>query len=281
MTQQTMPTAVSRPGEPRPVTPMGIVVARLHELVDSPDVIGTAAEKLREVAELAAGLDTYVERHTTAESPALRALADRTATHEWRAHSGVAGTAALEQEMLSGHVEGQLLKILAHAVRARRVLEIGMFTGYATLALAEVVPADGTVVACEIDPVVADVARESFAASPAGARIDVRVGPALHTLAALTAAGERFDLVFVDADKGNYLAYLDAVLDGDLLADHGLICIDNTLMQGQPWTAAPSTGNGAAIAAFNDAVTADPRVEQVLIPLRDGLTLIRRTTTGR
>jgi caffeoyl-CoA O-methyltransferase len=85
-----------------------------------------------------------------------------------------------------------------------------------------------------------------------------------------------FDVVFVDADKAGYAGYLQTVLDGGLLADGGLVVVDNTLMQGQPW-AGDRTANGEAIAAFNDAVTADPRVEQVLVPLRDGITLIRRT----
>ena len=109
---------------------------------------------------------------------------------------------------------------------------------------------------------------------PGGHKIDVRVGPALDTLRGLV--GETFDLVFVDADKAGYLGYLDALLELELLAPHGLICVDNTLMQGQPWTSGEPSANGAAIAAFNRAVAADPRVEQVLIPLRDGLTLIRR-----
>ena len=113
--------------------------------------------------------------------------------------------------MLSGHVEGRVLAMLVHVSRARRVLDIGMFTGYSALAMAEALPDDGGVVACEIDAVVADLARESFAESPDGHKIDVRVGPALGTLRGL--AGERFDLVFLDADKAGYLDYLNAVLD--------------------------------------------------------------------
>ncbi len=183
--------------------------------------------------------------------------------------------------MLSGHVEGQLLRTLVHATRARTVLEVGMFTGYSALAMAEALGDGGRVVACEVDAEVAAFAQECFAASTAGGRIDVRVGPAADTLRALAAAGERFDLVFVDADKAGYATYLDLLLGdggtgGGLLAPHALVVVDNTLMQGQPWVAADPTANGAAVAAFNDAVAADPRVEQVLVPLRDGLTLVRR-----
>ena len=242
---------------PRPVTPVAILAALLDGLAARID-----DSELRRARDLAVGLDPYVERMTTSPSPELAALADRTAAEPW------AGT--LEQEMLSGHVEGQLLATLVHATRARRVLEVGMFTGYSALAMAEALPADGELIACEVDEHAAGIARDAFAGSPHGHKIDVRVGPAQDTLATL--AGP-VDLVFIDADKAAYPAYLNAALP--LLAAHGLIAVDNTLMQGEPY-AGERSPNGEAIAAFNDAVAADPRVEQVVVPVRDGLTLIRR-----
>ena len=275
-------TAVTAPGAPRPVTPVGILAATLDEVLAQArrgalDADGLA--RLETARDLAAGLDPYLERCTTPESPALAELARRTAEHDWRAHDGDTG---LEQEMLSGHVEGQLLRTLVHATRARTVLEVGMFTGYSALAMAEAVGDGGRVVACEVDAEVAAFAQECFAASIMGGRIDVRVGPAADTLRALAAAGERFELVFVDADKAGYADYLDLLLGGGgpdgLLAPRGLVVVDNTLMQGRPWVSAEPTGNGAAVAAFNDALATDPRVEQVLVPLRDGLTLVRRAT---
>jgi caffeoyl-CoA O-methyltransferase len=149
---------VNRPNGPRPVTPASILAAKLGRLADR-----MADEpELREAAELAAGLDPYVERWSTPASPALEALAKRTAAHDW--------TAPLEQEMLSGHVEGQVLAMLVHVSRARRVLEIGMFTGYSALAMAEALPADGRVVACEVDADVARFARGCFE----GPRADTR-----------------------------------------------------------------------------------------------------------
>ena len=259
------------------MTPAGILAAALERLVrrldDGADtgIDPDFALQLREASELASGLDPYLTRCTTPQSLPLRRLAERTQAQDW------SGSGGLEQEMLSGHIEGQLLKMLVHAVRARQVLEIGMFTGYSALAMAEALPADGRVVACEIDAEVAAFASRCFAESVHGAKIEVRVGPGLATLADLAAAGERFDLVFIDADKAGYGDYLSAVLETGLLGPHGLVCVDNTLMQGQPWCSAAPTANGTAIAAFNEAVAADPRVEQVLVPLRDGLTLIRRT----
>ena len=265
--------------DPRPVTPLGILTALLSDLIGRvpPGAPGQAFhDDLQRAHELARGLDAYVEDCTTPESPALRELARRTQHEDWVEVSKSGDGPFLEQEMLSGHVEGQLLKMLVHAARARRVLEIGMFTGYSALAMAEALPPDGKVVACELDPHAAAFARSCFDGSTDGTKIDVLVGPALESLTTLATAGEPFDLVFIDADKAGYRGYLDALLDGDLLAPHALVCVDNTLMQGQPWGAGPSTDNGAAIAAFNRALADDPRVEQVLVPVRDGLTLVRR-----
>ncbi len=265
------------PTPPRPVTPAGILAASLERLVrrlDDGFDPGFAAE-LRAASELASGLDPYLVRCTTPESADLRSLAERTHAEDWQRY-GIDTGLVLEQEMLSGHVEGRLLQMIVHAVRARRVLEIGMFTGYSALAMAEALPGDGLLVACEIDADVAAFATRCFEKSASGKKIDVRVGPAMATLADLATAGERFDLVFIDADKAGYGDYLSTVLETDLLTPNGLVCVDNTLMQGQPWTSTAPTANGTAIAAFNDRVAADPRLEQVLLPLRDGLTLIRR-----
>ncbi|NEO60525.1 MAG: SAM-dependent methyltransferase, partial [Moorea sp. SIO4G2] len=184
----------------------------------------------------------------------------------------------LEQEMLSGHIEGQTLKLFVYMTKAKRILEVGMFTGYSALAMAEALPEDGDLVACEVDQYVADFARACFEASPHGSKIKVEVAPALETLEKLADAQESFDLVFIDADKKEYVDYLKVLLDRDVLTPGGFICVDNTLLQGQPYLPPEQqTANGSAIAKFNQFVADDPRVEQVLLPLRDGLTIIRRT----
>ncbi len=267
----------------RPVTPVGILAAKLESLVQqvgSIDTISSAIkEELHQAYQLANGLDPYLDQCATPESPALAKLVQRTQTEDWSKHFADGATVRqLEQEMLSGHVEGQLLKLLVHITKARRILEIGMFTGYSALAMAEALPADGQVVACEVDAYVANFAQQCFKESPVGHKISVRVAPALETMQQLAAAQEAFDLVFIDADKGGYLAYLELLLTKGLLAANGLICVDNTLMQGQPYLAGQASENGLAIAQFNQAVMADARLEQVLLPLRDGLTLIRRVS---
>jgi caffeoyl-CoA O-methyltransferase len=266
---------------PRPVTPMGILATRLEQLTAQVTALNhvdaSIKTELQEICALASGLDPYVDRCTTPESPALAALVARTQAENWqqRFTDGATGR-PLEQEMLSGHVEGQALKFLVHLTRARRVLEIGLFTGYSALAMAEALPADGVLVACEVDAFAAEFAQQCFDRSPDGAKIAIKVAPAQQTLMHLADAGEQFDLVFIDADKGGYVGYLNQLLMTGLLAPGGLICADNTLMQGQPYLSGEATANGQAIAAFNQFLVDDPRVEQVLLPLRDGLTLIRR-----
>lgn len=267
MTEAVLPT-------PRPVTPTTILARELDQIADllASDIAPELRARLLRARDLAAGLDPYVEQATSPESPALAELARRTQAADWSSRETISGSGPLEQEMLSGQVEGRFLAFLVRMTRARRVLEIGMFTGYSALAMAEALPAGGEVVACEVDPDVADLARDCFAGSPAGDAISIEVGPALQTLHRLTGT---FDLVFVDADKTGYLDYVRHLLDSDLLADGAVIAVDNTLLQGQPWADDP-TPNGAAVDAFNRAIADDPRVEQVLVPLRDGVTLIRR-----
>lgn len=275
------PTAVGPPA--RPVTPTTILARELDETCRALSAVAgvdtAIVERLSRARDLAAGLDPYLDQCTSAESAALADLAARTRATDWTADAS--GGGRLEQEMLSGHVEGQVLKFLVHLASARRVLEIGMFTGYSALAMAEELPADGELVACEIDSAVADFARAAFSRSEAGRKIIVAVGPAADTLRRLAAEAEadsdrRFDFVFVDADKGSYRQYVDVLLDSGLLTPRAVIAVDNTLMQGEPYLGGPHGGNGRAIAEFNATLTEDPRVEQVLLPLRDGLTLIRR-----
>ena len=268
------------PARPRPVTPVGIIAGKLEQLcARAEDLGGTSHElltELRSACALATGLEPYVSRCTTPESPALAALSRRTQAHDWDRRRAPGAVAALEQEMLSGHVEGQALKFLVRMTRARTVLELGMFTGYSALAVAEALPEDGRVLACELDPDVAAFAQRSFDEVPAGAKIEVRIGPARSTLQQLATSGQSYDLIFVDADKAGYLDYVHTLLDRGLLSLDGVICVDNTLMQGEPYGPGEPSANGYAIAAFNDAIADDPRIEQVLLPLRDGMTLIRR-----
>ncbi|MDJ0675466.1 MAG: class I SAM-dependent methyltransferase [Calothrix sp. MO_167.B42] len=276
-----MTKTLTTPNTARPVTPLGILVEQLEQTVQmaknqqvSPELMAS----LQQVFNLAAGIDPYLEECTTTESPALAALAQKTAAEDWSKRFSDGETVRqLEQEMLSGHIEGQTLKLFVHMTGAKRILEVGMFTGYSALAMAEALPDDGYMVACEVDQYVADFARNCFDESPHGNKIKIKVAPALATMQNLADAQESFDLVFIDADKKEYVQYFRLLLDKDLLAPGGFIYVDNTLLQGQPYLPPEQrTANGEAIAQFNRYVAEDPRVEQVLLPLRDGLTIIRR-----
>ena len=202
-------------------------------------------------------VEAYAEAHTTAPAELLARLQEETYA-----------TTSMPL-MLTGPVEGRLLELLVHATGARRVLEIGTFTGYAALSMAAALPEDGHVDTCEIEPKHAAIARRYFAESPHGDKITIHVGSALETIARLE--GE-FDLVFIDADKSNYDNYYEAVLPR--LSERGLIAIDNTLWSGRVLD--PQDDSTKAIAALNEKLASDERVACVQLTIRDGVTLVRR-----
>ncbi|MBD2018565.1 SAM-dependent methyltransferase, partial [Leptolyngbya sp. FACHB-36] len=182
MTGVIHPSTAAEPA--RPVTPLGIAVQHLDAAVAAlKDAPIDVAENVQTAFQLTAGLDPYLEACTTPESAALAEIAQKTSQEPWSQRFSDGETVRqLEQEMLSGHVEGQTLKLFVHMTRARRILDIGMFTGYSALAMAEALPADGTIVACEVDAYVAEFAQQLFQQSPHGDKIRVELGPALETL---------------------------------------------------------------------------------------------------
>jgi caffeoyl-CoA O-methyltransferase len=204
---------------------------------------------------LAPGIGDYVERLTSPHDPLLAELSDET-------REGL-GSA----EMLSGPVAGRLLELLVWFGRPRRVVEIGTFSGHSALSMAAALPDGGRIDACEIDPERAAFAQRYFDRSPYGPRITLHVGPALETLHSLE--GD-FDFVFIDADKEGYVDYYEAVLPR--LTEHGLIVADNTLWSGSVL----EEDDDSPIVRFNEHVAADPRSTQVVLSVRDGMTLIRR-----
>jgi caffeoyl-CoA O-methyltransferase len=171
--------------------------------------------------------------------------------------------------MLSGPLVGLLLQTLAASVRAKRILEVGMFTGFSAQMMAAALPDDGELITCDRDEKAIAVAKKYFERSPDGHKIDVREGPALDTLRTLDGP---FDLVFIDADKGNYINYYEAALP--LLAPFGVIAVDNVLWSGRVLD--PKEEDDRAIVAFNEHVRRDERVTNVLLSVRDGVMLIRR-----
>jgi caffeoyl-CoA O-methyltransferase len=176
-----------------------------------------------------------------------------------------------DPHMQVGRVEGTLLKMLVALMGARRVLEIGTFTGFSALSMAEALPDDGKLITCDIDPEAVAIARSFFDRSPHGKKIEVRLGDALDTVRSLPEEPS-FDLVFLDADKERYSTYFDHVLPR--VRRGGLIVADNTLWSGQ--VLAPEKASDHAIVAYNRKIAEDPRVENVLLPVRDGMMLARK-----
>jgi caffeoyl-CoA O-methyltransferase len=207
-------------------------------------------------------IDRYAADHSTPQPAWLDAVARDTRER----FPQLAG-------MLTGHLEGTFLGMLAAMLGARRILEIGTFTGYSALSMAQGMHPDGTIVTCELEPRHAAVARSNIAASPHVGRIEVRVGPALETVAALEGP---FDLVFIDADKEGYPDYYEAALG--LLAPGGVIALDNMLRSGRVLDPDASDPGTIAIGALNDRIAADDRVVAVLVPIRDGVMLVRRSS---
>jgi len=168
-------------------------------------------------------------------------------------------------------IEGRFLQMLVRLSGAKRILELGMFTGYSALVMAEALPDNGHLITCEIDPKAEAIARRYFAESPHGDKITIRMGPALDTMKTLA---HPLDLVFIDADKVNYSNYYEACLP--LLKFGGLIVADNVLWSGK--VLHPKDAEDHAIVAFNHLVQCDPRVENVCLTVRDGMMLARKRT---
>src|SRR5215475_7850262 len=200
-------------------------------------------------------IEAYAERYTTPGPELFDRLAAETR----------ATTTA--PQMMVGHIEGGFLSFLVSMTRARRVVEVGTFTGWSSIAMAGALRPDGSIVTCDINEETTAVARRYAEEAGVADRIDYRLGPAVETLATLEGP---FDLVFIDADKGGYIDYYEAALPK--LSPGGVIAADNTLF------GVDGDGeNAQAISRFNEHVLHDDRVEAVLLPFREGVTLIRRT----
>jgi caffeoyl-CoA O-methyltransferase len=204
-------------------------------------------------------IDDYAAAHTTPPPAHLSELAEET-------------RATLQSpQMLTGTIEGRFLELLVYGLQARRVLELGTYSGYSSLSMAAGLPEGGHIDTCEFDEKHAEVARRHVAASPYADRITVHLGPALETIEQLE--GD-FDFVFIDADKVNYLNYYEALIPR--LAGNGLMALDNTLWSGRVLDENDDSNETKAIRELNDRLAADDRVIVAQLTVRDGVTLVRR-----
>jgi len=210
-------------------------------------------------------VEEYILSHTTPENAALEAITRDTYVH------------VLNPHMLSGQVQGRALSMMSHMLRPKRILELGTYTGYSALCLAEGLAEDGRLVTIERNDELEETIRRNLSRSPLGEKIELIIGDAKEILdnGQWTMEIGQYDLVFIDADKREYCAYLDLVYP--LVPVGGFILADNTLWDGHIVDPAYDKDQQTlGLRAFNDQVAADERLEQVILPLRDGLTIIRK-----
>jgi caffeoyl-CoA O-methyltransferase len=198
----------------------------------------------------------YAEEHTSPETDALRKINRDT-------HANV-----LRPRMLSGHLQGRVLSMISQMIKADRILEIGTYTGYSALCLAEGLSPEGKLITIDINEELEQKVRGHFAAM--SDKIDYRIGNALNIIPTLT---EAFDLVFIDADKSNYVNYFDMVIDK--VKPGGFVLADNVLWSGKVLDTNPDADT-QSIMAFNKKIQSDSRIENVLLPIRDGIMIIRK-----
>ena len=205
-------------------------------------------------------LDEYISFHSTPENEVLESITRDTYVH------------VLNPHMLSGHVQGRVLSMISHMIRPKRILELGTFTGYSALCLAEGLAEGGKLITIEHNDELEETIRRNLSRSPLADRIELRIGDCKLEIGNIV---DSFDLVFIDADKREYCAYLDLVYP--LVPVGGFILADNTLWDGHIIDPAYDKDKQTlGLRAFNDKLKEDDRFEQVILPLRDGLTMIRK-----
>ena len=226
----------------------------------SEDLPFSKGNHISHLSSVTSPLEDYILAHTSPEPDYLYRL--------WRATN----VHTIHGRMASGHLQGRLLKMLVQMIRPKNILEVGTFSGYSAIAMAEGLEPGGRVYTFEINDEMEDFTRPWIEQSPVADRIDFRIGDALTEAPKL---GVTFDMVFIDGDKRHYREYYDMSLS--ILRPGGYLLADNTLWDGHVVeTAYDHDHQTQGVRAFNDYVAADDRVEQVVLPLRDGLTLIRK-----
>ena len=209
-------------------------------------------------------LESYISEHSSPENEVLEAITRDTYVH------------VLNPHMLSGHVQGRVLSMISHMLRPKRILELGTFTGYSALCLAEGLAENGKLITIEHNDELEETIRHNLSRSPLGEQIELVIGDAKEILSTFNNQHSTlFELVFIDADKREYCAYLEAVYP--LVPVGGFIVADNTLWDGHIIDPAYDKDKQTlGLRAFNDKLKEDDRFEQVILPLRDGLTIIRK-----
>ncbi|XP_057888194.1 uncharacterized protein LOC131088286 [Melospiza georgiana] len=245
--------------------------------LNNPHVPEQLRNYLQKALDVALGLDPYLDAMAVSKRKT-------SPEHIPGDTEGVESSVRLQETHASGSLngklfsqEGQIFRMFVHMIRARKILLIGKLKGYSILAIAEELPDNGKIFACAEEPSLGVYSQEVFDHSSDGKKISLRVGPVADTLEALHAEDEHFDIVFIDADQRNAVQYYSFVMDNHLLSMDAVICVENTLMKGQVYLENVSDENVLAVRKLNAVINSDPRVEQVVLPVQSGLSLIRRS----
>uniref|UniRef100_A0A8C3UDC4 Uncharacterized protein n=1 Tax=Catharus ustulatus TaxID=91951 RepID=A0A8C3UDC4_CATUS len=232
-----------------------------------PEQLGNYLQKALDVA---LGLDPYLD--------AMAASKRKTSPEQIPGDAeGAESRVRLQETSASGSLNGQILRMFVHMIRARKILLIGNPKGYTIPAIAKELPGDGKIFVCAEVPCLGVNSQEELDCSSDGKKITMQAGPVADTLKALHAEDEHFDMVFIDADQRNAVQYYSFVMDNHLLSMDAVICVENTLMKGQVYLENVSDENVLAVRKLNSVINSDPRVEQVVLPVQSGLSLIRRS----
>ncbi|XP_074929428.1 uncharacterized protein LOC116820413 [Chelonoidis abingdonii] len=254
-------------------TPMGLIAENLRKAREIAHSDSRVPEQLKhylqKALEVAVGLDPYLDAMATAKTASLEG---------WQLNvAGVETKVKPHKECASGYLKGQVLRMFVHMVGAKRILLIGRLKGYSILAMKEALPDDGKITSCAVEPYLGVKSQEASDYSSHVKQISVKVGPIADTLEELVAVGEHFDIIFIDAAQRSAVNYYNFVMDNHLLRMDGVICVENTLMKGQVYLENISDENVLAVRNLNNVINSDPRVEQVILPVQGGMSVIRRS----
>ncbi|ORY81998.1 NAD(P)-binding protein [Protomyces lactucae-debilis] len=254
-------------------TPLQLITSYLQQAKTAQ---GEEKDALIDAAlDLAAHLDDYLTLSTTPATQELNNMIDATLEQDWDAlHASGKTQFKYTSNFCAGTFEAQFVSTLCQLVQAKEVLEIGMFTGTTAGAIAQALPANGRVTTCEIDPFLKTHAEAQFSKAGLQDKIEVVLGSAHDSLPLLAKQGRVYDLIFLDAEKVGYLAYFQKVMELGLLAPTGAFVVDNTLFKGHVYRQGEDDEMTTALKHFNETVKQDPRVHVILLPIRDGVSII-------
>ncbi|XP_067662101.1 O-methyltransferase MdmC-like isoform X1 [Haliotis asinina] len=258
-------------GGPQRRDPVYRKMREVYDLAKEKNIDETITKELGEAIGIAERRELYIDKHCSVESDTLREIRIFTQQKDWTEPEKQGLCGRLAPGMMTGKVEGELLKFLVSMQQAKRILDVGMFTGYSALAMAEAIPPEGVVITCDTEQYLEQINRKKFDETPHGQKIDIRIGHAKDTMLSLADEGQKFDFIFVDANKDSYVDYYNVIMDQGLLAANGTIAFDNAFRGGTSYLT-----EGSPTDALNRLVEKDPRVRRVLVPIRDGLLLVRR-----